>query len=134
MAVRSLQQRLFTFLILSLLAVSAAFWIAIAISTSSHVNQQIQSNLDVAEKVFNQLLQEREQQLINSGLVLTDDFGFKQAVATSDNATIKSALKNHGAELNDICYSCEHSLGPSAKLAMHITSIQALSQYHFWPV
>ncbi|MCG8312241.1 MAG: diguanylate cyclase [Pseudomonadales bacterium] len=96
MAVRSLQQRLFTFLIISLLIVSGAFWLAIAFSTSNHVNQQITSNLNVAEKVFLQLLQDREQQLINSALVLTDDFGFKQAVATNDSGTIESVLINHG--------------------------------------
>lgn len=50
-------------------------------------------------EVFNQLMQSRAEQLALSVSVLTDDFGFREAVATSDAATIDSALINHTARV-----------------------------------
>lgn len=99
MRARPLQQKLFLFLLLSLLAVTLAFWITVMVSTNNHVREQIQNNLSVGEKVFIQLLKEREQQLFSSASVLTYDFGFKRAVATKDKATIESALANHGQRI-----------------------------------
>ena len=99
MAARPLQQRLFLFLLLSLLAVTLAFWITVMVSTNNHVRQQIRSNLLVGEKVFVQLLKDREQQLFSTANVLTNDFGFKRAVATRDRGTIISALANHGERI-----------------------------------
>ena len=96
MRVRPLQQKLFLFLLVSLLAVTLAFWITVMVSTNNHVRDQIQSNLLVGEKVFVQLLKDREQQLFSTANVLTNDFGFKRAVATKDQGTIISALVNHG--------------------------------------
>lgn len=46
-------------------------------------------------EVFNQLMESRAEQLALSVSVLTNDFGFREAVATSDAATIDSALVNH---------------------------------------
>ena len=62
--------------------------------------EQLSRNLVVAQSVFEQSLNNRERLLINSASVLTDDFGFKQAVATADVGTIASALSNHGERIN----------------------------------
>lgn len=50
-------------------------------------------------EVFNQLMQARAEQLALSVSVLTDDFGFKEAVSTGDAGTIDSALANHTARV-----------------------------------
>ena len=56
--------------------------------------------LDRGGRLFSQLMTTRAKQLAQSVNVLTDDFGFKQAVASSESATIRSALRNHAARVN----------------------------------
>lgn len=55
--------------------------------------------LTIGGDVFSQLMQTRAQQLTNSVTVLVSDFGFKQAIASGDAATLKSALQNHAARV-----------------------------------
>ena len=65
-------------------------------STYKHAQTELARDLNVAQNIFQQVLEDRKHLLFNSADVLTADFGFKQAVATADKATIKSALINHG--------------------------------------
>jgi hypothetical protein len=50
--------------------------------------------------VLSQVLDNREKQLVNTVTVLTEDFGFKQVVASLDKPTIDSVLSNHGERIN----------------------------------
>ena len=68
--------------------------------TSQTAFNQVTNNIEVANSVLEQLLQDRSDQLLSSAGVLTDDFGFKQAVATGDIPTIHSALQNHGQRIS----------------------------------
>lgn len=70
-------------------------WSAIAELTRNQINR----DLSVAENVFTRALEERQQLLRVSASVLTADYGFKRAVATSDQETIQSALTNHGKRI-----------------------------------
>ena len=45
------------------------------------------------------LLAERASQLSTAVRILASDYGFKQAIATSDTATIESVLANHGGRV-----------------------------------
>jgi diguanylate cyclase (GGDEF)-like protein len=69
------------------------------LSTTRHAEAQIERDLDVAEEVFKNIFGSREEQLYSSALVLTDDFGFKQAIASEDKYTINSVLKNHSERI-----------------------------------
>jgi len=69
-------------------------------ATNNQAQQQLNRDLDVGVSVLEEILASREDQLINSSLVLTADFGFKQAVATQDRATIDSVLQNHGQRID----------------------------------
>lgn len=62
--------------------------------------QQARQILKVATNVFRQTLQVRSDQLSDSVRLLASDFGFRQAVATAEQATIQSVLENHGARIN----------------------------------
>ncbi len=62
--------------------------------------QQARQILKVATNVFRQTLQVRSDQLTSSVRLLAADFGFRQAVATAEQATIQSVLDNHGARIN----------------------------------
>lgn len=68
------------------------FWYNTTNFTRTTVAREITS----ATESFEQLLKTRENTLANSAALLTADFGFKQAVATRDEATIESVLLNHG--------------------------------------
>jgi len=62
--------------------------------------QQAELSLEVASKVFQQALDGRAAQLSNSVSLLATDFGFRQAIATAEQATIESVLQNHGSRIN----------------------------------
>ncbi|HEX7082152.1 MAG TPA: EAL domain-containing protein [Gammaproteobacteria bacterium] len=51
----------------------------------------------LAGLVFEEFMSNRTDQLLTTANVLVSDFGFKQAVASQDEATIRSALRNHAA-------------------------------------
>ena len=68
---------------------------------SSHQNAAyVKETIDNAQNVFQQYLRAQEGLLVTSTTVLTNDFGFKQAVASRDAATIESVLDNHGDRIN----------------------------------
>jgi diguanylate cyclase (GGDEF)-like protein len=69
-------------------------------STSEQAASRLKNDLAVARNVLTQVLQNRHEQLTSSVSVLTNDFGFKDAVASRDKRTIDSALSNQGERIN----------------------------------
>lgn len=61
--------------------------------------QKAKHELEVGQRVFERLLAERATQLATAVRVLASDYGFKEAIATSDTDTIASALANHGGRV-----------------------------------
>lgn len=80
----------------ALLIALAAVWIA----TENQLERSVKRELGVSERVFRELLDSRSAQLLQAARVLTDDFGFKRAVASKDRDTIISALVNHGERID----------------------------------
>lgn len=78
------------------LTISGAVWY----STDSQVREQITHQLDVASEIVRNTLALQETQLVQAAQVLTADFGFKQAIASSDTETIRSMLQNHGERID----------------------------------
>ncbi|MGR6870822.1 cache domain-containing protein [Pseudomonas sp. HK3] len=88
-------------LFLSILIISAIATIgSVLLATNSSVKTQAQAKLKVGKNVFEQLLYERGNQLLNAATVLVADFGFKDAISSNDQATIESALINNRARIN----------------------------------
>lgn len=100
MSSRSLKVRILSLLGILLGLVSLAVLAAVWHSTTTHARQQLSQSLQLGEQVLRQALANRQTQLVNSVEVLTADFGFKQAVATADSATILSVLQNHGSRIS----------------------------------
>ena len=69
-------------------------FIAVALAIRANVKATAAQELRTASGVFEQLLETRSQQLRDSVTVLADDFGFREAVASGDAPTIRSALLN----------------------------------------
>ena len=96
----SFQARIASVLILLLLVVIGALYFAVQAATNASIRTQAREQLEVGTGVFGQLLDVHARQLRDAVQVLTSDFGFREAVASGDQATIRSALFNHGARIN----------------------------------
>ncbi|HEY7006469.1 MAG TPA: EAL domain-containing protein [Sphingomicrobium sp.] len=79
----------------AMLAVSAALWTFIAGAASREVEGQLQSSGAVYDRLWTQ----RAHELQNAAQLLARDFGFRAAVATGDQPTMQSALRNATARL-----------------------------------
>lgn len=69
-------------------------------ASNKYNQQQLVSHVTSAKQVLKSYLSAQEKQLATAAKVLTSDFGFIRAVATSDEQTIKSVLLNHGERIN----------------------------------
>lgn len=96
----SFQARIACVLILLLLVVVGALYFAFKAATGAAVQAQAREELDIGGRVFVRLLELRSRQLHDAVQVLAADFGFKEAVASGDEQTIRSALGNSGARIN----------------------------------
>jgi diguanylate cyclase (GGDEF)-like protein len=96
----SFQARIAGVLILLLLIVVVAVMLAVKAATKEAVQSQAQAQLEVGTRVFEGLLEMRGKRLRDAVQLLSSDFGFREAVASADSATIRSVLQNHGARIN----------------------------------
>lgn len=100
MAAVSLNKSIFRLIVGTVLFTTVGILVSMWVTTATHAQKQLNRNLTIAQSVLQQVLVSREQQLYSSADVLTSDFGFKQAVATQDEGTIRSVLLNHGNRIN----------------------------------
>lgn len=96
----SFQTRLIVFVLalLALIQLGTAF--AVLSSLKKENYRQGLAAIDVSRKVFDLSLASRAEQLIQGVEILASDFGFRQAVATKETETIRSALQNNGTRIN----------------------------------
>ncbi len=96
----SFQSRIAGVLILLLLVVIGTLYFAVKVATAEAVKKQAGEQLEVGVRVFERLMDMRSRQIRDAVQVLSSDFGFKDAVASGDNATIRSVLANHGGRID----------------------------------
>ena len=96
----SFQARVASVLILLLLVVIGALYFSVKAATSDAVRGQAKAQLDVGARVFERLLDVRGRRLADGVQLLAADFGFRDAVASGDSATMRSVLMNHGKRIN----------------------------------
>jgi len=63
------------------------------------VRSQAQTQLEVGSRVFEDLMDMRGKRLRDGVQLMSADFGFRDAVASSDASTIRSVLLNHGGRI-----------------------------------
>lgn len=98
--IRRFRTRLIVILLLLVSGSIAISLTAMNFSVEQQAERSIAQELNVSERVFRELLNSRSELLLQAAAVLTDDFGFKRAVATGDKETIVSVLVNHGERIN----------------------------------
>ncbi|WP_262691330.1 putative bifunctional diguanylate cyclase/phosphodiesterase [Kordiimonas aestuarii] len=75
-------------------------------SVTQNVRDQIQNQLGASARTFERILDDRVEKLSGSALLLSRDYGFRDAINNPDDqATVTSALRNHRARLGaDLAY------------------------------
>ena len=94
-----LQNKIIALLILVVLAAQLATFAVVHVATGRSVSRQLTEDLQLAERVWQRFYTSRSGQLLESAVVLADDFGFKSAVASGDQATMESALRNQASRI-----------------------------------
>lgn len=96
----SFQARIVGVLALMLLVVVGTVYFAVKAEIDNAVRIQAGEQLEVGTRVFQRLVDIRGRQLRDAVQLVASDFGFRDAVASGDSATIRSVLINHGARIN----------------------------------
>jgi len=82
-----------------LLVVQAAGFVVISESIDRNAHAQLAERLSLAERVWHRLLDQRATKLAQGAAVLAADYGMREAVASGDQDTLRSALDNHGSRI-----------------------------------
>jgi diguanylate cyclase (GGDEF)-like protein len=91
--------RIVTLFLGLLLAVQGAGFFAIRHSIDANARAGLAHQLENGERLLGRLLEQNAQALKQAATLLASDYGFRDAVASDDNETIRSALDNHGARI-----------------------------------
>ena len=100
MPFHSLRARIGFMIVLLMLAVQVVGFLSISSVIRRNAYSNANAELAVAERVLNEVLDANGQRLVEAATVVSDDFGFRSAVASNDVKTIGSALKNHGDRIH----------------------------------
>ena len=95
----ALRTRIAVTFILLLAAVLAAALGAVSAANHGNAQREVQRQLDVGSSVFSRLLETNRRQLTQAAQAVAADYGFREAVATRDTATLVSVLENSGARI-----------------------------------
>ncbi len=95
-----LSSRMVVLSLLLLLVVQALGFVAIRRGIEHNARATLSDELLVGERVWARLLDQRATKLTQGAALLAADFGFRSAVSSNDQATIASALENHGARID----------------------------------
>src|SRR5688572_20006049 len=96
---KSLGARLVIFFVILLVIVRGLGALLVIRANSQIARQTIDQELGQGERVFRQLLAQRQARLEQAAAILSADFAFRQAIATNNTGTIVSVLRNHGARV-----------------------------------
>jgi diguanylate cyclase (GGDEF)-like protein len=94
-----LAARIVTMSLLLLLVVQLAGFSVVRNSITRNARAQLETELRVGERIWKRLLDTNAQRLRQGAMLLSADYGFRAAVTSGDDETIRSALENHGARI-----------------------------------
>lgn len=69
-------------------------------ATNNNITRILENELLVTERVFLTLLKDNSKQLKTRAEIVTEDFAFKNALATNEQGTVISVLANHAKRVN----------------------------------
>lgn len=92
---RSFRARLLVFVLGLLVLVQGAVLLAVGRVNVAEARRHVDQALAVTAETFRRTLASRNESLLEKAQLLSSDYAFKQAVATGETGTIRSALENH---------------------------------------
>ncbi len=95
-----LSTRLVVLSLLLLLGLQLAGLLALRASIERNARAELSERLAVGERIWARLLEQRATKLGQAASLLAADYGFRSALTSGDDATIESALANHGARID----------------------------------
>ncbi|KJR42343.1 Signal transduction histidine kinase [Candidatus Magnetoovum chiemensis] len=95
-----LQNRILVLFLSLFVIVLTVIFLLVDTASKGFARKKIENDLITTTKVFDRMLKIRIDQLTEGVRILSSDYGFKQAIASSDKPTMLSALKNHSARIN----------------------------------
>lgn len=96
----SLSARIITLVLALLLVLQVASFWSIRASLQHNARQTLPAQLATADRVLTDMLGHQTKSLAESLRVLATDYGFGEALATNDEATIADMLDNHGKRIS----------------------------------
>lgn len=100
MKFKSLKQQIIIIFLTLVLCIQLAGLIPIERSVDKNVRNLVAKELEVGEKVFLNLLESNNENIINGAKILAADYGFREAIASNDQETILSALNNFQSRIH----------------------------------
>lgn len=96
---RSLQRRIVAVFV-GLLVLVMALIVTLVISSNRRiVASEMTRELATGTHVFKRLIEQNQRQLETAATVLSGDFAFREAIATQDQPTVRSVIRNHGLRI-----------------------------------
>lgn len=99
MILRSLQYRIVVVFVGLLVLVMALILAMVTRSNERIVAAEMARELSAGALVFTRLIEQNQRQLEIAAKVVSADFAFREAIATQDQPTIRSVLRNHGGRI-----------------------------------
>ena len=100
MSLRGLQSRILALFLLVVVAVQVGGFVLVNTVGGAAARNTIGEELVAGARVFDRLLEEDTQRLVQGARVLAADYAFREAIATRERETIRSALVNHGKRID----------------------------------
>ncbi|WP_371765775.1 putative bifunctional diguanylate cyclase/phosphodiesterase [Massilia sp.] len=100
MSSRSLRHRIAIVFVGLLVLVMGLVLALVHHSSERIVERETRRELAVGAKVFQRLLEQNQRQLETAAAVLSADFAFREAIATQDQPTVRSVIRNHGQRIH----------------------------------
>ncbi len=100
MSSRSLRHRIAIVFVGLLVLVMGLVLALVHHSSTRIVERETRRELAVGAKVFQRLLEQNQRQLETAAAVLSADFAFREAIATQDQPTVRSVIRNHGQRIH----------------------------------
>ena len=97
---RSLQTRIIALFLLLIVAVQVGGFVLINTVGLASARKTAGDELEAGARVFDRLLEQDTQRLVQGARLLSADYAFREAIATGDAETIASVLANHGKRID----------------------------------
>ncbi len=125
---RPLAVRIIGVSIALLLLLQAAVFVYVRTVLQRQALAQVGAELQTGERVWRRLLEHNALRLRQGAQLLASDYGFRSAVASRDEQTIRSALENHGERIGSVVsafFDAQGTLGVYSPLPAYVSPQEA---------